>query len=134
MLAPVQGGWMGGGFELALGCDMIVATRSATFRFPEAGLGVLTLQGGVMQLAEHSAFGGSGRAYGGCRRRSRMGAITRDCSSCRRQATRWLGFVGPEAFRAVARGRDGSGLFERSVHFSVVLLPITFVQLLSRRI
>jgi enoyl-CoA hydratase/carnithine racemase len=38
---------MGGGFELALGCDMIVATRSATFRFPEAGLGILTLQGGV---------------------------------------------------------------------------------------
>ena len=51
MLAPVQGGWMGGGFELALGCDMIVATRSATFRFPEAGLGILTLQGGVMQFA-----------------------------------------------------------------------------------
>jgi enoyl-CoA hydratase/carnithine racemase len=46
---------MGGGFELALGCDMIVATRSATFRFPEAGLGVLTLQGGVMQLAENIA-------------------------------------------------------------------------------
>ena len=55
MSAPVQGGWMGGGFELALGCDMIVATRSATFRFPEAGLGILTLRGGVMQLAEHSA-------------------------------------------------------------------------------
>ena len=55
MSAPVQGGWMGGGFELALGCDMFVATRSATFRFPEAGLGILTLQGGVMQLAEHSA-------------------------------------------------------------------------------
>ena len=28
---------MGGGFELALGCDMIVATRSATFRFPRMG-------------------------------------------------------------------------------------------------
>src|SRR3981189_958631 len=79
-------------------------------------------------------FGGSGRAYGGCRRRSRTGAITRDCASCRRRATRWLGVVGPEALRAVARGHEGSGLFERSAHFSVVLLPITFVQLLSRRI
>jgi hypothetical protein len=105
MSALVQGGRMGGGFELALGCDMIVATRSATFRFPEAGLGILSLQGGVMQLAEHSAVR---RLWpGGCRRRSRMGAITRDCASCRRRATRWLGFVGPEAFRVVARGRDG---------------------------
>jgi enoyl-CoA hydratase/carnithine racemase len=51
-VACVQGGCMGGGFELALSCDMIVASRSARFAFPEARLGIMTLQGGMLQLAE----------------------------------------------------------------------------------
>ncbi|QPF90381.1 enoyl-CoA hydratase/isomerase family protein [Bradyrhizobium commune] len=51
-IAAVQGGCMGGGFELALSCDLIVATRSARFAFPEARVGIMTLQGGVLQLAE----------------------------------------------------------------------------------
>jgi enoyl-CoA hydratase/carnithine racemase len=51
-IAAVQGCCLGGGFELALACDMIIATRSARFAFPEARLGILTLQGGVVRLAE----------------------------------------------------------------------------------
>jgi enoyl-CoA hydratase/carnithine racemase len=51
-IAAVQGGCLGGGFELALSCDLIIAGRSAQFAFPEARLGILTLQGGVLQLAE----------------------------------------------------------------------------------
>jgi enoyl-CoA hydratase/carnithine racemase len=51
-VAAVHGGCMGGGFELALSCDYIVATRSARFAFPEARVGIMTLQGGVIQLAE----------------------------------------------------------------------------------
>ena len=51
-LAAIQGGCVGGGFELALTCDMIVAGRSAWFSCPEAGLGILTLQGGMLQLAD----------------------------------------------------------------------------------
>jgi hypothetical protein len=51
-VAAVQGGCMGGGFELALSCDLIVAAKSARFSFPEARLGILTLQGGMMLIAE----------------------------------------------------------------------------------
>jgi enoyl-CoA hydratase/carnithine racemase len=51
-IAAVQGACMGGGFELALGCDLIVAARSARFAFPEARVGIVTLQGGVFQVAE----------------------------------------------------------------------------------
>lgn len=51
-VAIVQGGCVGGGFELALACDLIVAGRSARFIFPEATVGIMTLQGGVYQLAE----------------------------------------------------------------------------------
>jgi enoyl-CoA hydratase/carnithine racemase len=51
-IAAIQGNCMGGGFELALSCDMIVAARTARFAFPEARLGLLTLQGGMMQIAD----------------------------------------------------------------------------------
>jgi enoyl-CoA hydratase/carnithine racemase len=51
-IASVQGGCMGGGFELALGCDLIIASRSARFAFPEGLVGILTLQGGVYNIAE----------------------------------------------------------------------------------
>ena len=51
-LAAIQGGCAGGGFELAMTCDMIIAGRSARFSFPEAALGILTLQGGMLQLAD----------------------------------------------------------------------------------
>lgn len=51
-LAVVQGRCYGGGFELALSCDFIIASHSAVFCFPEAGVGILTLQGGVMWLAQ----------------------------------------------------------------------------------
>jgi enoyl-CoA hydratase/carnithine racemase len=51
-LAAVQGGCMGGGLELALSCDLILAAKSARFGFPEARLGIVTLQGGMMHIAE----------------------------------------------------------------------------------
>jgi enoyl-CoA hydratase/carnithine racemase len=51
-IASVQGGCLGGGFELALGCDLIIAGRSARFAFPEGLAGILTLQGGVYNIAE----------------------------------------------------------------------------------
>src|SRR5260370_16324439 len=51
-IAAVQGACMGGGFELALGCDLIVAARSARFAFPEARVGIVTLQAGVFQMSE----------------------------------------------------------------------------------
>ena len=52
IVAAVQGGCAGGGFELAMTCDMIVAGRSAWFSCPEAGVGIVTLQGGMLQLAD----------------------------------------------------------------------------------
>jgi enoyl-CoA hydratase/carnithine racemase len=51
-VAVIQGNCMGGGFELALGCDLIVAATSARFTFPAALLGIVTLQGGIYRLAE----------------------------------------------------------------------------------
>ena len=51
-VAAVQGHCLGGGLELVLSCDLVIAARSALFGCPEALLGIATLQGGVFQLAQ----------------------------------------------------------------------------------
>ena len=49
-VAVVHGIVFGGGFELALTCDMIVAGRTARFCFPELRLGLSPGFGGVPRL------------------------------------------------------------------------------------
>jgi crotonobetainyl-CoA hydratase len=50
VIAAVNGYAAGGGFELALACDLIVASRSATFFLPEVNLGFVADAGGVLRL------------------------------------------------------------------------------------
>lgn len=54
-IAVVHGACMGGGFELALHCDLIVAARDAQFRFPEATIALCPLGGGLQRLAERAS-------------------------------------------------------------------------------
>ena len=49
-IAAVHGVVFGGGFELALACDLIVADKSARFAFPELRLGLIPGFGGVPRL------------------------------------------------------------------------------------
>jgi enoyl-CoA hydratase/carnithine racemase len=51
VIAAVNGLAMGGGFELALACDIIIASRSAVFAVPEARLGLLP-GFGISQLSD----------------------------------------------------------------------------------
>ncbi len=49
-IAAVHGVCFGGGFELALTCDVIVADRTARFCFPELRLGLVPGFGGIPRL------------------------------------------------------------------------------------
>lgn len=51
LLAQVHGYALGGGFELALACDLIVASDDAQFGLPEARLGLIAGAGGVFRLS-----------------------------------------------------------------------------------
>lgn len=49
-IAAVHGVTFGGGFELALACDIIIADRTARFCFPELRLGLIPGFGGIPRL------------------------------------------------------------------------------------
>lgn len=51
LIAAVDGFALGGGFEVALACDLIVATDRSSFGLPEPLVGAVALGGGVHRLA-----------------------------------------------------------------------------------
>lgn len=50
VIAAVHGVAYGGGFELALACDLIIASRCAKFALPEVQRGVIAAAGGLLRL------------------------------------------------------------------------------------
>lgn len=56
VIARVNGVAVGGGFEMVLGCDIVVACEDATFGLPEPRVGRLPLDGGMTLLQRQIAF------------------------------------------------------------------------------
>jgi crotonobetainyl-CoA hydratase len=50
VIAAVNGFAMGGGTEIALACDLVVASERATFGLPEVTRGLFAAAGGVIRL------------------------------------------------------------------------------------
>lgn len=51
-IAAISGYALGGGFELALMCDMLVADKTSVFGFPEITLGLMPGMGGTQKLPQ----------------------------------------------------------------------------------
>ena len=51
-VAAINGATLGGGFELAIGCDFIIAADTSRIGLVEASVGLMPLAGGVQRLVE----------------------------------------------------------------------------------
>ena len=56
VIARVNGFALGGGFEMVLGCDIVVAADTAKFGLPEARVGRMPLDGGMVLLQRKIPF------------------------------------------------------------------------------
>ena len=56
VIARVNGFALGGGFEMVLGCDIVVAAETAKFGLPEARVGRMPLDGGMVLLQRKIPF------------------------------------------------------------------------------
>ena len=52
LIAAIEGYALAGGFELALACDLLVASREAKFGLPEVKRGLIAAAGGVFRIVE----------------------------------------------------------------------------------
>lgn len=57
LIAAVEGVALAGGFELALTCDLLVASATARFGLPEARVGLFAAGGGLIRLARRIPYG-----------------------------------------------------------------------------
>jgi len=56
LIAAVEGLALGGGMEIVLACDLVVASSTASFGLPEVRRGLLALYGGVFRLRPGSSL------------------------------------------------------------------------------
>lgn len=56
-VAAVSGAALGGGFELALSCDVVIASQAAAFGLPETRVGLIPSGGGIRLLAQSVGLG-----------------------------------------------------------------------------
>ena len=56
IIAAVNGFALGGGFELVLACDIIVAAENASFGLPEPRVGLMAAAGGVHRLPRYLPY------------------------------------------------------------------------------
>jgi hypothetical protein len=56
MIAAVNGSAYGGGVEIILNCDIVIASEDAVFALPEVKRGVLAAQGGELNTSTVMSF------------------------------------------------------------------------------
>ena len=100
VIAAVNGVAMGGGFEIALACDLIIASDNALFALPEPRVGLAALAGGLhrlpRQIGMKQAMGMilTGRRVG-AEEGQRLGFVTDACphADLLERARTWAGQI-----------------------------------------
>lgn len=87
-LAEIGGSALGGGFELALACDLRMASTSAKLGLPEAKLGLIPGAGGTQRLTRLCGPGIAARIILGC-------DVVDGATACQLGLVQWA--VAPEA-------------------------------------
>jgi enoyl-CoA hydratase len=119
VIAAVNGFALGGGSEIALGCDFIYASEKATFGLPEINLGIIPGFGGTQRLPRRVGIGMAkeliltGRMLGAAEARE-IGLVNRVCPpealmAAAMETARTMAAKGKAALRA-AKGAINAGL------------------------
>lgn len=122
VIAAINGFALGGGFELALACDIRIATETARFAFPETGLGITPGFGGTQRLARLAGPAvASELIFTGARLKAedalRLGVINTICpveelDHCTLELAEFIASKAPIAVReaklSIREGLDGS--------------------------
>ena len=94
VIAAVNGFALGGGFELALSCDIRLASENASFAFPEVSLGIIPGYGGIQRIARTIGLGAARELVFTARRIKadealRLGLVDMVCSHSDLRAAAW---------------------------------------------
>ncbi|KAK7957181.1 uncharacterized protein PG986_006403 [Apiospora aurea] len=115
ILAAANGLCFGGGMEMAINCDMVIASASARFSLPEVTIGVIALAGALPRLVRSvgrqraSEMALSGKQYTAAEMREwgLVNEIVRDGASVVDKALEWAKRIAGNSPDAVIVSREG---------------------------
>ncbi|TGJ85802.1 hypothetical protein E0Z10_g2947 [Xylaria hypoxylon] len=123
VIAAVNGVCFGGGMEMAINCDMVIATEKATFGLPEVTIGVIALAGALPRLVRSvgrqraSEMALSGKNYSAAEMLSwgLVNEVTKDGEDVIAAALKWATKIAGNSPDAVIVSREGLKLGWESV-------------------
>ncbi|KAI1749977.1 enoyl-CoA hydratase [Xylaria castorea] len=123
VVAAVNGICFGGGMEMAVNCDLVIAAEEATFALPEVTIGVIALAGALPRLVRSvgrqraSEMALSGKSYSAAEMRSwgLVNEVVGEGKDVVEAAIKWAGRIAANSPDAVIVSREGLKLGWESV-------------------